>query len=56
MKNDCGQSVGFPFRAALWFRRPVILFTRSFLRSRLKNLRSVVLNVNLKIVKLTLLL
>ena len=33
MKNHCGESVGFSFRAALWFRRPVILFTRGFLRS-----------------------
>ena len=32
MKNNW-ESVGFSFRAALWFRRPVILFTRSFLRS-----------------------
>ena len=32
MKNHRGESVGeFSFRAALWFRRPVILFTRSFL-------------------------
>ena len=36
MKNHCGESVGFSFRAALWFRWPVILFTRSFLRSMLK--------------------
>ena len=36
MKNHCGESVGFSFRAALWFRRPVILFTRSFLRSMLQ--------------------
>ena len=33
MKNHCGEPVGFSFRAALWFRRLVILFTRSFLRS-----------------------
>ena len=33
MKNHCGESVGFSFRAALWFWRPVILFMRSFLRS-----------------------
>ena len=33
MKNYCGEWVGFSFRAALWFRRPVILFTRSLLRS-----------------------
>ena len=26
MKNHCGESVGFSFRARLWFRRPVILF------------------------------
>ena len=31
MKNHCGESVGFSFGAALWFRLPVILFTRSFL-------------------------
>ena len=33
MKNHCGEAEGFSFGAALWFRRPVILFTRSFLRS-----------------------
>ena len=36
MKNHWGQSVGFSFRAALWFRWPVILVTRSFLRSMLE--------------------
>ena len=36
MKNHCGESVGFSFGAALWFRRPVILFTRSFLRSMIQ--------------------
>ena len=35
MKNHCGESVGFSFRAALWFRQLVNLFTRSFLRSML---------------------
>ena len=33
MKNNCGEVVGFSFRAALWFRQLVILFRRSFLRS-----------------------
>ena len=37
MKNHCGESVGFSFRAALWFWRPVILFTRSFVRSECYN-------------------
>ena len=35
MKNHCGGSVGFSFRATLWFLWPAILFTRSFLRSML---------------------
>ena len=33
MNNHCGESVGFSFRATLWFRRPLILLTRSFLGS-----------------------
>ena len=37
MKNRSGESVGFSFRAALWFWRPVILFMRSFLRSACYN-------------------
>ena len=36
MKNHCVESVGFSVRAALWFRRPVLLFTRSFLSSMLQ--------------------
>ena len=35
MKNHCRGSVGFSFRATLWFLWPAILFTRSFLRSML---------------------
>ena len=37
MKNHCRESVGFLFRATLWFRRLVILFLQSFLRSMLHN-------------------
>ena len=37
MKNHCRESVGFLFRATLWFRRLVILFSQSFLRSMLHN-------------------
>ena len=37
MKNHCGESVGFSFGAALWFRPPVIFFTRSFLRYQYYN-------------------
>ena len=36
MKNHCGESVGSSFGAALWFRWPVIFFTRSFLSSILE--------------------
>ena len=37
MKNHCGESVGFSFRAVLWFWRSVILFTRDLARSECYN-------------------